>query len=292
MRQFSKDEINAICDRLKQLGVMDSDFDSASVILDDDFVAIVQYGLNKLTTVKQLKQLFFDNAKAYIDDGDRKTLESGKAYVDGKTYSFSDIQGKIRADTQIEGIIPLENIPAGAMERLVVVKNDDARFALTKSDIQKGDTVKVESTDTMYFVVDDEKLGSEDGYQIYGGGEAANKALAAASKAEASAVNADRSAEAANTAKSNVESTDRTVNANEDVRIENENNRITAENNRVAEFSVLKKDSQDASAAANKAAQDCIDVFTLLSESQYQELEKKDNNKLYLIYEDDAEAEL
>ena len=69
--------------------------------------------------------------------------------------------------SKIEGKISIENIPHGALERLVIVKNDEARFALTTEQIQTGDTVKVESDQKMYFVVDDTKLNSEDGYEVY-----------------------------------------------------------------------------------------------------------------------------
>ena len=46
------------------------------------------------------------------------------------------------------------------------------RFALTKNDIQKGDTVKVTESGLMYFVVDDEKLSDESGYEQYTAGTA------------------------------------------------------------------------------------------------------------------------
>ena len=58
------------------------------------------------------------------------------------------------------------------MERCVIVKDDDARLALTKSQVQTGDTVKVTDTGKMYFVVDDSKLNTEEGYEIYTAGSA------------------------------------------------------------------------------------------------------------------------
>ena len=60
--------------------------------------------------------------------------------------------------SNIEGTIPLSKLPAGALERMVVVADDTARLALTTATVQKGDTVKVQSTGKMYFVVDDTKL--------------------------------------------------------------------------------------------------------------------------------------
>lgn len=74
----------------------------------------------------------------------------------------------------IVGTIGIDHLPAGALERCVVVKDDTARFALTTTSVQVGDTVKVGSGDTakMYFVVDDTKLDSEAGYEIYTAGSA------------------------------------------------------------------------------------------------------------------------
>ena len=70
------------------------------------------------------------------------------------------------------GIVPLERLPHGCLERLVIVVNDEARFALTTAQVQQGDTVKVESTQMMYFVVDESKLNSPDGYVAYTAGAA------------------------------------------------------------------------------------------------------------------------
>ena len=67
------------------------------------------------------------------------------------------------------GLIDISRIPAAALERCVVVANDTARFALTKSQVQVGDSVKVTNPDNlMYVVVDDNKLNQEAGYVQYG----------------------------------------------------------------------------------------------------------------------------
>ena len=60
------------------------------------------------------------------------------------------------------------------MERLTVVADDTARFKLTSATVQKGDTVKVTSTEKMYYVVDETKLSTEEGYEIYATGTAAS----------------------------------------------------------------------------------------------------------------------
>lgn len=78
--------------------------------------------------------------------------------------------------TGLIGIIPLENIPQGALEKLVKVDNEAARFNLTTKQVQNGDSVLQIDTNVMYIVVDDKKLNSKEGYVEYAAGTAA-KAL-------------------------------------------------------------------------------------------------------------------
>jgi hypothetical protein len=48
-----------------------------------------------------------------------------------------------------------------------VVTNDTERFALTTDDVQDGDIVYVNDNKIMYYVIDDTKLSSEDGYKPF-----------------------------------------------------------------------------------------------------------------------------
>ena len=70
------------------------------------------------------------------------------------------------------GTLPISVIPAGALERLVIVADQTARFALTTAQVQNGDTVKQNDTGTMYFIVDDTNLNNSTGYQVYTAGSA------------------------------------------------------------------------------------------------------------------------
>ena len=72
------------------------------------------------------------------------------------------------------GTIDIARLPASAIERVTTVADDTARKALTTATVQNGDTVKVASTGRMYFVVDDTKLNSDDGYMEYSAGTAAS----------------------------------------------------------------------------------------------------------------------
>ena len=71
-------------------------------------------------------------------------------------------------------LVPITQIPPAALERLVIVANQAARFALTIATIQNGDTVKETDTGLMYFVKDDTNLGNAAGYEAYTAGGASS----------------------------------------------------------------------------------------------------------------------
>jgi hypothetical protein len=82
-----------------------------------------------------------------------------------------------KADLDENGQVPLNELPAMVFEHMEVVENDAARFALTRDEVQNGDTVYVNSSEIMYFVIDDTKLDREAGYKPLAAGTAA-KAIA------------------------------------------------------------------------------------------------------------------
>lgn len=82
----------------------------------------------------------------------------------------------VKADL-VNGVIPANQIPPEVFERMKVVDDDTARFALTKADVQNGDIVYVNATQIMYYVYDDTKLDVEAGYKPFAAGTAA-KAIA------------------------------------------------------------------------------------------------------------------
>ena len=98
---------------------------------------------------------------------------SGTVKFDGsKNVTINTTIPTIDAGKITTGTIDIERLPKGALERCVVVANDTARFALTTDKVQLGDTVKVTETNIMYFVKDEAKLDSEEGYEVYTAGTA------------------------------------------------------------------------------------------------------------------------
>ena len=75
---------------------------------------------------------------------------------------------------KLTGTISIDRLPAGALERCIVVADDTARKALTTAKAQNGDTVKVTSTGRMYMIVDDTKLNADAGYLEYTAGSASS----------------------------------------------------------------------------------------------------------------------
>ena len=116
------------------------------------------------------------NAQGHVTAGTNPTTLAGNGITDaaksGHTHTASQITDNIPA-SKISGVLSLSNIPAGALERLIPVVDDTARFKLTKNDAQNGDVVKVKSTGQMYFIKDETKLSTEDGYEVFAAGTAA-----------------------------------------------------------------------------------------------------------------------
>ena len=76
--------------------------------------------------------------------------------------------------TKLSGLVPIESIPQGALERLVIVADQTAMLALTVNDVQNGDTVKLNNPGTMYYVNDQTKLGTMAAFEPYNAGAAAS----------------------------------------------------------------------------------------------------------------------
>ena len=76
--------------------------------------------------------------------------------------------------TKVAGTLDIAQIPKAALERLVIVANQAARYALTTDTAQNGDTIKEQDTGLMYFVVDDTKLNQAAGYEVYTAGVASS----------------------------------------------------------------------------------------------------------------------
>lgn len=92
----------------------------------------------------------------------------------GSNVTISTTLANFDASKIASGTISIDRLPKAALERLIVVADDTARFALTTATTQSGDTVKVTSTGKMYLIKDESKLNSEDGYEPYTASQASS----------------------------------------------------------------------------------------------------------------------
>lgn len=110
--------------------------------------------------------------KLVKDNLDLKEDKSNKGQNNG--YAGLDSTGKLEQNIDASkittGTIDINRIPKTAIERLIVVADQTARYALTINEVQNGDTVKQNDTNTMYFVIDDTNLSNANGYQVYTAG--------------------------------------------------------------------------------------------------------------------------
>lgn len=114
------------------------------------------------------------DANGHVTKGENPNTLAGYGIIDaiqkGTKFGNADITDLDAG--KLTGTIDIARLPHGALERCKVVADDTARFKLTKTDVQIGDTVKVTATGEMYFVVDDTQLSAETGYEVYTAGSA------------------------------------------------------------------------------------------------------------------------
>lgn len=133
----------------------------------DAYLSFIDEGPTICTWGKEYKcELSKTEIESLIDSKGFITIEDLPDNIDASKIT----SGTLNAARLPE--IPIEKLPAGALERLVIVENQAARYKLTSSDVQEGDTVKQNDTGVMYFVVDINNLSNENGYKVYTAGSA------------------------------------------------------------------------------------------------------------------------
>lgn len=120
---------------------------------------------SKLKFPRELKLSGDVNGKVMFDGS--KDVNISTTISDNSHIHDNSTISNIDASKITSGTINIERLPKSALGELIIVENDDERFNLTKEQVQKNDTVKVISTNKMYYVVDDTKLNSAEGYTDY-----------------------------------------------------------------------------------------------------------------------------
>ena len=95
-------------------------------------------------------------------EGDHKELRDNIAILQSNIDTV-----EISADQVVSGVLDIARIPSVALETVVTVADDAARYALSSAEVSIGDSVKVLSTNKLWLVVDLDNLDSEAGYIQY-----------------------------------------------------------------------------------------------------------------------------
>jgi collagen type VII alpha len=103
------------------------------------------------------------------DKGSTAVITHEAASNPHSQYILSSTKGVANGVASLDssGLIPVNQLPPAALERLVVVANQTARFALTASTVQNGDVIKQTDTSIMYYVKDDTNLSNSAGYEAF-----------------------------------------------------------------------------------------------------------------------------
>ena len=101
------------------------------------------------------------------------------------------------------GVIPLANIPQGAIEKLVKVADASAMLALDGSKVQNGDSVLTLDNNHMYIVTDEDQLGTMNAFTEYSAGTATHALEADKATHATSADKANEATHAASANKAN-----------------------------------------------------------------------------------------
>ena len=149
-------------------GSAEEDFRTGNVIISKENI-----GLDKVDNTPDNEKNVLSATKLTF----QRTISVSGAISGSSTFDGSadaNIQVESIDASKITGMLDLSVIPAAALERCVVVPDEDSRRKLTTDEVQKGDTVKVTETGMMYMVVDEEKLDTDEGYVVFSSGTASN----------------------------------------------------------------------------------------------------------------------
>lgn len=115
------------------------------------------------------------NAKKFVAKKDLKESESGNLTItkNDKTYELLGVNSLIDVN-KLNGVIGVEHIPNAALERVIPVVDQEARFNLTEDQAQLGDVIKENDSGKMFFVTDLTNLDNASGYMEFSVGTAAN----------------------------------------------------------------------------------------------------------------------
>lgn len=170
--------------KITNLGEPVADTDAATKQYVDGAIAAAAPDAADVVYSNTISDLTATNVQDAIDelDGRLDTAEGDLSTALGdistlqSTVLYSSAKGAANgvAELDANGLVPITQLPPAALERLVIVANQAARYALTTATAQNGDTVKQSDTGELFFVKDDTNLGNSSGYEVYVAGSASS----------------------------------------------------------------------------------------------------------------------
>lgn len=146
----------------------------------DDAVTKRHEHANK-TTLDLLKEeggvlKFNEKALALLEELKWESITNKPSDFTPASHTHTDADITSIDAAKITGVLNIAQIPKGALERLTVVADEEALLALTITDVQNGDTVKLEDSGKMYYVKDEDRLGEMEAFSEYTAGTASSVA--------------------------------------------------------------------------------------------------------------------
>lgn len=138
---------------------------------EDIPVSLISGELTAVDKVKAAKTS--DTATSLTNERKFKVTNGSVSSPEVSFNGTSDVNinlNNLDASTLTAGTVPIARLPQGALERLVTVADEAARFALTTGEVQLGDIVQQLDTKVMYVVVDESKLNESAGYTEFSAG--------------------------------------------------------------------------------------------------------------------------
>lgn len=152
--------------------------DDASTIIDALKTEMTSYANEKINTSTQEVSNISDNVNRISSNIDAHIADSSIHLTADDVTNFDNKaagnhkhlnDGHVTVSTvNITGMIAVERLDPSVLERNYTVTSYEAMMALTKNEVQNGDSVFINGTQqSAWFVVDDSKLGTADAFIQY-----------------------------------------------------------------------------------------------------------------------------